>query len=117
MMDSFVYTAKREWNCLPPWLKQLTRFEDFKRKCRAIFSSLISQFYYIIYEFTCFLGSGPEGADDLCFHTGEISPFPPPSQYPPPSLQAHISASRPISQPWGWNPSPEAQIPTSRPKS
>ena len=21
------------------------------------------------------LGSGPKGADDLCFHTGEISPF------------------------------------------
>ena len=33
-----------------------------------------------------FLGSGPEGADDLCFHTGEISPSPssPSSSYPPP---------------------------------
>ena len=36
---------------------------------------------------------------------------------PPPSLQAHISAWRPIYQPPGPNPSLEAQIPTSRPKS
>ena len=36
---------------------------------------------------------------------------------PPPSLQAHISAWRPISQPGGPNPSLEAQIPSSRPKS
>ena len=25
-----------------------------------------------------FLGSGPKGVDDLCFHTGEFSPPPPP---------------------------------------
>ena len=36
---------------------------------------------------------------------------------PPPSLQAYISAWRPISQPRGPNPSLEAQIPPSRPKS
>ena len=36
---------------------------------------------------------------------------------PPPSLQAHISAWRPIFQPRGPNPSLEAQIPPSRPKS
>ena len=35
----------------------------------------------------------------------------------PPSLQAHISAWRPISQPRGPNHSLEAQIPLSRPKS
>ena len=68
-------------------------------------------------------GSGPEGVDDLCFHTyGEFSPPPyssasPPLQPPPPSLRAHISAWRPISQPGGPNPSLEAQIPSSRPKS
>ena len=56
-------------------------------------------------------GSGPEGVDDLCFHTyGEFSP--PSCPHPPsPSLQAHISAWRPISQPPGPNPSLEAQIP------
>ena len=60
-----------------------------------------------------FLGGGPEGVGDLCIHTyGEFSPPPPPSSYPPPpSLQAHISAWRPISQPQGPNPSLEAQIP------
>ena len=32
------------------------------------------------------LGSGPEGADDLCFHTGEISPpSSSSSSYPPPA--------------------------------
>ena len=56
-----------------------------------------------------FLGSGPEGVDDLCFHTGEFSP-PPPSSSPP-------STSRPISQPRGSYPSLEAQIPVLRPKS
>ena len=49
-------------------------------------------------------GSGPEGVDDLCFHTyGGFSPPPPPppsSPPPPPS-----------------DPSLEAQIPVSRPKS
>ena len=55
-----------------------------------------------------FLGSGPEGADDLCFHTGEISPpspspspssstSPPPRQDPNPSLEALILVSRPKS--------------------
>ena len=43
-------------------------------------------------------GSGPEGVDDLCFHTyGEFSPSPsPPPLYPPsnPSLEAQILASR-----------------------
>ena len=34
----------------------------------------------------------------------------------PPNLQAHISASKPISQPQGPNPSLEVHIPTSRPK-
>ena len=33
-----------------------------------------------------FLGSGPEGVDDLCFHTyGGFSPSPPPP--PPPAIQ------------------------------
>ena len=57
-----------------------------------------------------FLGSGPEGVDDLCFHTyGEFSPSPPPPpspSYPPLpqspgpyfSLDAHIPASRPKPQ-------------------
>ena len=69
-------------------------------------------------------GSGPEGVDDLCFHTyGGFSPSsspPPPSSftYPPsPSHEAHISASRPISQPRDPYPSLEAHIPASRPIS
>ena len=54
-------------------------------------------------------GSGPQGVNDLYFHTyGEFSP---PSHPPSLSLQAHISAWRPISQPQGPNPSLEAQIP------
>ena len=60
-----------------------------------------------IFSSSSFLGSGPEGADDLCFHTGEISP--PSSTYPPPS--------RPKSQPPGSNLSLEAQIPALRLKS
>ena len=65
-------------------------------------------------------GSGPKGVNDLCFHTyGGFSPPPPPSPHPPSpqppgpyiSLEAHISALRPISQPQSTNPSLEAQIP------
>ena len=67
-------------------------------------------------------GSGPEGVDDLCFHTyGEFSPpsspsYPPSPQPPGPylSLEAHIPASRPKSQPWGPYLSHESQIPTSK---
>ena len=70
----------------------------------------------------CFLGSGPEGVDDLCFHTyGEFSPPPsppsPPSVRPSPPLEAQIPVSRLKSQPRGSHPSLEAQIPVSRLKS
>ena len=43
------------------------------------------------------LGSSPEGADDLCFHMGEISPSPSTSLPPPPSscLKTQIQAPRP----------------------
>ena len=65
------------------------------------------------------LGSGPEGADDLCFHAGEI--FPSPSSPSPPStpsnlkssLKAQNLASRLNYQPWSSNSSLEAQIPAS----
>ena len=61
---------------------------------------------------SAFLGSGPEGVDDLCFHTyGEFSPSSSSPSYPPPP------ASRPISQPGGPYPSLQAQIPVLRPKS
>ena len=56
-------------------------------------------------------GSGPEGIDDLCFHTyGKFSPSPPsfsPSTPPPGpylSLEVHIPASTPKSQSLGQNP-------------
>ena len=64
-------------------------------------------------------GSGPEGADDLCFHTGENSPPSSPSPPPSPStpFKAHILALRLKSQPIGPNPSLEAQILASRLKS
>ena len=80
---------------------------------------LFTFFLFLFFFFFSFLGSGPEGVDELCFHTyGEFSPPPPPppSPYPPPppSLQAHILASRPISQPRGPNPREEAQTPPSR---
>ena len=60
-----------------------------------------------------FLGSGPEGVDDLCFHTyGEFSPSPPSSPSPP-----QFPVSRPKFQSQGSNPGLETQIPASRPKS
>ena len=59
-------------------------------------------------------GSGPEGVDDLCFHTcGGFSPPSPPSPSPPPSnpsLEAQIPVSRPKFQFRGPNPCLEAQI-------
>ena len=61
-------------------------------------------------------GSGPEGVDDLCFHTyGGFSPPPPPplksqSRGPNSSLEAQISVLRPKSQPQGPNPSLKAKI-------
>ena len=66
----------------------------------------------------CFLGSGPEGADDLCFHTGEIFPSSPSSSPSTPSnlkssLEAQNLASRLNYQPWSSNSSLEAQIPAS----
>ena len=57
------------------------------------------------YSYHTFLGSGPEGVDDLCFHTyGGF--FPPPS--PP---------SPPLPPPSDSDPSLKAQIPALRPKS
>ena len=45
-----------------------------------------------------FLGSGPEGVNDLCFHTyGEFSPSSPSSMSPPPQ----IPVSRPKFLPQG----------------
>ena len=66
------------------------------------------------------LGSGSEGADDLCFHTGEISPPPsPPSPSTP--FKAQIPVVRPKSQSrcskpshQAENSSLQAQIPASR---
>ena len=68
-------------------------------------------------------GSGPEGVDDLCFHTyGGFSPSPPPppsslslplksqSRGPNFGLEAQIPVLRPKSQPQGPNPSLNAQI-------
>ena len=53
-------------------------------------------------------GSGPEGVDDLCFHTyGEFSPAYSPSNA---SLEAQIPILRPKSQPGGPNPCLKAQI-------
>ena len=56
-------------------------------------------------------GSGPEGVDDLCFHTyGGFSP-PPPSSHSPLSLPPQIPVSKPKFQSRGPNPSLKAQIP------
>ena len=89
-------------------------------KCKGQFFTPFSFFFSFSAPFfsTPFLlGSGPEGADDLCFHTGEISPSPsPPSPTSPPrgsntSFEAQIPALRLKSQPWSSNPSLEALIP------
>ena len=55
----------------------------------SLFFLLLSFFLFFILFFS-FLGSGPEGADDLCFHTGENSP---PSSSPPPSSPSTPSTS------------------------
>ena len=79
----------------------------FQLFCNYIFSlslflssfsfSFFSFFSFSFFFFFSFLGSGPEGVNDLCFHTyGGFSP---------PQI--------PVSS----NPSLEAQIPVSRPKS
>ena len=66
--------------------------------------------------FFLFLGSGPAGVDDLCFHTyGVFSPSPPPPSSP--SLPPQIPVSRPKFQSRRPNASLEAQIPASWPKS
>ena len=45
-----------------------------------------------------FLGSGPEGSDDLCFHTGETSPSSPsPLSSLSTPFEAHFPALRPKS--------------------
>ena len=73
-----------------------------------------------IYCLLCFCAAAPKGSMTYAFtHMGNfllllLLLF---RTRPPPSLQAHISASRSISQPRGPNPSLEVQIPTSRPKS
>ena len=58
---------------------------------------------FFLSSFLPFLGSGPEGVDDLCFHTyGEFSPSSPPSS---PSLYPlQIPVSRPKFQSRGPNP-------------
>ena len=51
---------------------------------------------FYLFSSSSFLGSGPEGADDLCFHTGEISPSFSSSVYPPlPSLKPRRPNSSP----------------------
>ena len=52
-------------------LRRLSSYEDKTTKN-------INQGAFLVVD-DRFLGSGPEGADDLCFHTGQISPPPPPS--------------------------------------
>ena len=56
------------------------------------------------------LGSGPEGVDDLCFHTGKFSPS-------PSSASSPLPTSRPISQPRGSYPGLKVQILVLRAKS
>ena len=78
-------------------------------------SNVLTQLFHLL------LGSGPEGVDDICFHTcGGFSP-PSSSTFPPPtsnlSLDDQIPVLRPKSQPRGPNPCFEAQIPDLRPKS
>ena len=79
------------------------------------------------------LGSGPEGVDDLCFHTGKISPSPSPP-FPSPSTPLNVEPQSPESSLKAQNlaiwpqfllhrpplrssyPSLEAQIQALRPK-
>ena len=65
-----------------------------------------------------FLGSGPEGVDDLCFHTyGEFTPSSSSSSSSPSSPSptlTQIQAFKPRSLPWGPNPSLEARTRSSQ---
>ena len=77
----------------------------------------------------CFLGSGPEGADDLCYHTGELSPSsslpspsPPsstPSNFKPQSPESSLKAQNPAMRPNAFSSVPpfEAHILALRLKS
>ena len=81
-----------------------------------------------VFYSTSFLGSGPEGADDLCFHTwGNFSFssffFSSFSSVPPPRLKPQSPNSSPevhfpitLLGPLDPNPSLKAQIPSPKPK-
>ena len=87
------------------------------------------------FSYRSFVSSGPEGVDDLYFHTyGKFSPSSPSSpmsslfQIPAlrpksqlwgttPRLKDQIAAPRPKSQPQGPNHNPKLKIPAHRPKS
>ena len=63
----------------------------FSVACTRLYTPLCPSVGWLV---SPFLGSGPEGADDLCFYTGEI--FPSASSSPPSTpLEAHILALEP----------------------
>ena len=83
----------------------MAAFSDWKKILIGLF------FLFSVLFLISFLGSSPEGVNDLCFHTcGEFSPPPPPpirtvfwpKSYPKgpnPSLKAQITALRSNSHP------------------
>ena len=102
-----------------------TTFSQYLMRVPSLpFWLIASLSYFVLLHklkvFTLSLGSGTEGADDLCFHicrnfsSSSFSSFFFSSVRPPPSKRR---ASKLKSQPWGSNPSLEAQIPASKLKS
>ena len=83
---------------------------DYSNFCKSVSLSLC------LSVCLSFLGSGPKGVDDLCFHIywGFSPPSHPPlksqSRGPNPSLEAQTPVSRPKTQPQGLNPSLMGQI-------
>ena len=94
------------------------------RNFNTFLAFALSLYFFCLYLFL--LGSGPEGADDLCFHicrnfsfsssSSYVRPYPPQLRGPNSSPEAQILAVRPIVNPRDPNSTLEAQILALRPK-
>ena len=93
-----------------PWLKKL--FYSSIEKVIPSHRPWTAQRSFLL--FPSFLGSGPEGIDDPCLHTWEISSSSPSPYTPPSGLKTQIPALRPKSQSQGLSPCLKAHISASR---
>ena len=92
------HSNQHPWAIQHPFISLYSKYQSFKFICLPVMNSPVFPSLDDIYCTvkivipTCtlpLLGSGPEGVDDLCFHTyGEFSPSPPSSPSFPPSPYA-----------------------------